>query len=317
MINKKILSLILFVFVLQSACEDEVIPPPTIQKFGSLSGIVIDSVNGSGYEGAVVISLVNQVTDTTDEAGAFFLDSLMTGTDSILVSSEIHDSLITVLDINEGANEFAFTPKRLSCFNDRPAEDTTRVYFRPISGDTLILDPSLIFVRFDPSIHDTTIIDSLLQKYGLKVSSTGLRRLDGEGWAGVLCPTKGLRAEYFFTPYGKDNFCNFGADPLVEYSFGIIKSNGSIIFGSIDFIFFPGLSESEIFELFNSYGLRFIIKSIRVKGREPVYRTIVTRKAKKNALDLSRQLEDNPLIDFVAASIGAVQPWTPPIVCNL
>ena len=244
MINKKIISLILFALVLQFACEDEGSPPvtpPIVLKFGSLSGIVIDSVNGSGYEGAVVISLVNQVTDTTDEAGAFFLDSLMAGTDSILVISEIHDSLITVIDINEGANEFAFTPNRLPCFDDRPAEDTTRVYFMPISGDTIILDPSLIYVRFDPSIQDTTIIDSLLQKYGLKVSSTGLGPLDGEGLSGVLCPTNGLRAEYFFTPYGKDNFCNFGADPLVEYSFGIIKSDGSIIFGSISFIFFPGL----------------------------------------------------------------------------
>lgn len=70
--NKKIISFVLLAVALQSACEDE-ITPPTVQKYGSLSGTVIDSVKGTGYEGAIVSSLANQITDTTDSSGAFFL----------------------------------------------------------------------------------------------------------------------------------------------------------------------------------------------------------------------------------------------------
>ena len=88
--NKKIISLILFVFLLQSGCEDEVTPPPTITtiEYGSLSGIVIDSETAEPISGALVEAVLSQVTDSTDSIGAFFLDSLLLGNESITVISD-------------------------------------------------------------------------------------------------------------------------------------------------------------------------------------------------------------------------------------
>jgi len=297
--NKKIISLILFAFVLQSACDDE-ISPPTVQKFGSLSGIVIDSVKGSGYEGAVVSSLVNQISDTTDAAGEFFLDSLLTGVDSILVMSEIHDSLITVLDINEGPNEFAFTPERLPCFNgDRPAEDTTRVYQFPTTGSTTDVHPYLIYATFDTSIKDSIKVLELALKYDLKKASERIvHGLEGPSWSGFFCSTVGLRAEYYFTPYGRDNFCNFGADSLVDYSFGVFDGGRSWVRGAIQITFLTGTPEATADSLIESYGLRFLGRSFPRTGKDPGYNTLVTKRAKKNVLDLGFDLKDEELIDF-------------------
>ena len=89
--NKKIISLILFAFVLQSACEDEV-TPPTIQRFGSLSGTVKDFETGEPIAGALVAAIINQVNDTTDSMGAFFLDSLLVGDENINIFSEYFES---------------------------------------------------------------------------------------------------------------------------------------------------------------------------------------------------------------------------------
>ena len=76
--NNKLISLILFALVFQSACEDEV-TPPTIQTYGSLSGSVKDLETGEPIIDAFVTAVSNQVSDTTDINGTFFLDSLMTG----------------------------------------------------------------------------------------------------------------------------------------------------------------------------------------------------------------------------------------------
>ena len=92
LINKKIISLVLFAFVLQSACEAEVTPPPTIQKYGSLSGTVKDAETSEPIAGALVEAVVSQVTDTADSMGAFFLDSLLVGDESITVLAGFYDS---------------------------------------------------------------------------------------------------------------------------------------------------------------------------------------------------------------------------------
>ena len=302
--NKRIISLILFVFVLHSACEDEVTPPTL--KYGSLSGTVIDAEKGSGYEGAVVISLLNLVTDTTDSAGEFFLDSLLTGSDSILVMSEIHDSLITVLDISEGSNEFAFTPKRLPCFDDRPAEDTTRVYLRPVSGSILELVPSLVFARFDTSIKDSLEVLEFISKYGLKVASEEIiNGLAAPGWSGFFSSTVGLRAEYYFTPYGKDNFCNFGADPLVDYAFGVFNSGYIRVSGTITIAFLNGTPEAIADSLIKSNGLRLLRRSLSLPGDDFNYKTVLTKSSKKNVLDLGIKLENEKLINFFIMGIGS------------
>jgi len=304
LINKKIISLILFAFVLQSACEDEV-TPPTIQRFGSLSGTVKDFETGEPIRGASVEAIVNQVTDTTDSSGAFFLDSLSTGIDSILVISEIHDSIITVIDINEGPNEFAFRPDKLPCFNgDRPAEDTTRVYLRPVSGSILELDPSLVFARFDTSIKDSLKVLELITKYDLKLSSEGIvNGQNAPGWSGFFCSTVGLRAEYYFTPYDKENYCNFGADSLVDYSFGVFDSGRSRVIGTILISFLNGTPEATADSLIESYGLRLLGRSLSLPGDDLGYSTVITKRAKKNVLDLGANLKDEKLIDFIIMGI--------------
>ena len=314
MINKKIISLFLFAFVLLFACEKEPTPPEP-DTYGSLSGVVIDVENESPYYGAVVASIVNQKTDTTDSSGQFILDSLLTGIDSILVVSEIHDSLLTIVDILEGVNELTLTPDRLPCFDDRPAEDTTRVYQSANSGAILELVPSLIIARFDTSIKDSMEILDLISKYGLKQASEGMvYGLDGLGWSGIFCSTVGLRAEYYFTPYGKDNFCNFGADPLVDYSFGVFDGTTTLIFGRVGILFLNGTPEATALSLIESYGLRFLRRSSALTGDDPGYSTIITKKSKKNVLDLGFDLNEEKLIDYFIQDIVSGYIGEPPMI---
>ncbi|MCH7819562.1 MAG: carboxypeptidase regulatory-like domain-containing protein [Candidatus Marinimicrobia bacterium] len=98
MINKKIISLVLFAFVLQSACEEDV-TLPTAQKYGSLSGTVKDAETSEPIAGALVEAVVSQVTDTADSMGAFFLDSLLVGDESINILAGFYDSQILEITI--------------------------------------------------------------------------------------------------------------------------------------------------------------------------------------------------------------------------
>ena len=89
--NKKIISLILFAFVLQSACEDE----PTLPKepsYGSIGGIVKDQITDKPLVGVRVEALLNQVVDTTDSLGEFFLDSLIVGEENINISAQFFEN---------------------------------------------------------------------------------------------------------------------------------------------------------------------------------------------------------------------------------
>jgi len=99
--NKKIISLVLFAFVLLSACEDEVTPPTTttIIEYGSVSGIVVDSQTDEPIAGARVEALLNQIADTTDSLGEYFLDSLHLGDESITVISEFFESQFLEINI--------------------------------------------------------------------------------------------------------------------------------------------------------------------------------------------------------------------------
>jgi len=99
--NTKFISLILFVFLLLFGCEDEVTPPTTIItiEYGSLSGIVIDSETAEPISGALVEAVLSQVTDSTDSSGAFFLDSLLLGDESITVISEFFENQFLEINI--------------------------------------------------------------------------------------------------------------------------------------------------------------------------------------------------------------------------
>ena len=96
--NKKIISLILFAFVLQSACEDE----PTLPKepsYGSIGGIVKDQITDKPLVGVRVEALLNQVADTTNSLGKYFLDSLLLGGERITVISEFFESQFLEINI--------------------------------------------------------------------------------------------------------------------------------------------------------------------------------------------------------------------------
>ena len=190
------------------------------------------------------------------------------------------------------------------CIDDQPVEDTTRVYLRPISGDTLHLCPDLLYARFYPwASSDTNKILQLLKKYDLErvynYFSYGF-----ENHIGAKLKINKKRAEYYFTPYGKENFCNFGADSLVEYSFGIFyDSIEKIPTGRIGFKFVEFITESQIDSFFNAHGLRFLYTTPDYPSGKR-YVTLITPKAKKNVLDLGYDLHSDPSVDICSVHIG-------------
>jgi len=196
------------------------------------------------------------------------------------------------------------------CIDNQPVEDTTRVYLWPISRDTLRIYPKMIFARFHPWVQDTSQIKQLLEKHHLRLRLgpfSGERQL--VAW---LCVTDDRRAEYHFTPYGKTGFCNFGADSLVEYSFGVFDDGGFTFDGTIVFRFIDGTSQAQIDSLFNVNGLRLIF-TVPDFPTGIKYRTLVTPLAKKNILDLSYELQNVPFALYVNPNFYGGQP---PLRCD-
>jgi len=188
------------------------------------------------------------------------------------------------------------------CVDNKLAEDTARVYRRvPIDGGgTLQIYPKMIFARFFPSVKDTAKIMPLLEKHHLWV----FRRFGNlqQQLVAWLCTTDGRRAEYHFTPYNKDGFCNFGADSLVEYSFGVF-SNGSLTpNGNILFKFVASTPQTKIDSLFNENGLRLLYTAPDIPSGK-LYMTLVTPRSKKNILDLAYELQFVPYIIYASAGM--------------
>ena len=182
------------------------------------------------------------------------------------------------------------------CIDNQPVEDTTRVYLLPLSRDTIQIYPKAIFARFYPSVTDTTKIRQLVERHHLRllVPPTGI----DQQFAAVLCVTDDRRAEYHFTPYGKDGFCNFGSDSLVEYAFGVFNDGRVIPSGRIDFRFLDGIPQTRIDSLFNANGLRFLDTSPDFPTGV-WYQALVTPSSKKNFLDLAYELQSVPFARFV------------------
>lgn len=95
-----------------TACEQ---PTDNTATLGSLTGLVLDR-NSGGPLNALVLATVNGVSDTTeymdfpwlDSLGAYFLDSLSTGLETIIVSRELYYTQEYLVDIAPGANEIDF-----------------------------------------------------------------------------------------------------------------------------------------------------------------------------------------------------------------
>jgi len=188
------------------------------------------------------------------------------------------------------------------CLSDRYPIDTTRVYLFPLSRDTLTIYPKAIFARFHPWVSDTSRIVALAAKHNLRLLRY-LFMLDGQ-FAGVFCVTDGRRAEYHFTPWGKQPWDNFGADSLVEHCFGIFDSGYHIPYGTIVFRFVDGTPSSTIDSLLVANGLRFLYTRPDYPTGE-LFTTLVTPRAVNNPLDLACKLQSLSFVRYINAEIAS------------
>lgn len=201
-------------------------------------------------------------------------------------------------------------PKEVQ-ITDEPVEDTTRIYIKyyvDVDGtivkvDTIPIYPKAVFARFHPWVRDTAQIMELAQKHNLRLYSDP-GTMDQQ-LSAMLCVTDNRRAEYHFTPYGKEGFANFGADSLVEYAFGVFASGFIYPSGNIVFKFIEGTPQARIDSLFDANGLRLL----RISPDFPTgkrYRTLVTPLSKKNVLDLGFELQSQhaPFLIYANVSFG-------------
>jgi hypothetical protein len=195
------------------------------------------------------------------------------------------------------------------CIDNQPVEDTTRIYINLKVGpdgtvvkvDTLPISPKILFARFYPWVKDTTRIKQLLEEHHLRLFAP-LSDIDQELFA-ALCVTDDRRSEYHFTPYGKEGFCNFGADSLVEYAFGVFSYGFATPTGNIVFKFVESTPQARIDSLFNANGLRFLYTSPDFPTGK-IYWTLVTPRSKKNVLDLANELHFIPFVIYASAELG-------------
>lgn len=290
------------------ACQDE---PLNLDEaeFGIVTGSVLDESLGIAVEGAIVKALKSGVIDTTENNGAFRLDSLSVGLDTLAVTAKYYESQSYSLDVKPGFQDVSVLlnqDKDLTCF---PVEDTSRTYISPVwNGDTVWVYPNALFVRFYPWVT-VDQIEALLQQYPLDAIH-GIFTMEGQFVANI-CITDESRAECYFTPYGRERWDNFGADSLVEYSFGIFswwypdpvgstwKPAGSIVFRFED-----GTTEARIDSLFDAEGLRLLHTSPYHEGGF-LYTTIVTPEATRNVLDLGHELKKIPFVDIALVDVFA------------
>jgi len=206
------------------------------------------------------------------------------------------------------------------CINDQPVEDTTRVYLRIIPDvdgkiikvDTLRIYPPAVYAWFYPCVKDTTKIRQLAEKHHLRLTRPFVNMT--HQLIAVLCVTDNRRAEYHFTPYGKQGFCNFGTDSLVEYAFGIFADGWAVTEGTIIFKFVEGTPQTRIDSLFDANGLR-PLGSYPDYPTGKCYKTLVTPRSKKNVLDLGYELHFVPFVIYASVEMGTPV-WGQPIRCD-
>jgi len=208
--------------------------------------------------------------------------------------------MMTVLVINYCRDEAPVQPNQ-TCIDNQPVEDTTRVYRWPISRDTLRIYHEMVFARFYPWVKDTTQIKRLLEKHHLRFWAAPF--VQDQQFVALLCVTDGRRAEYHFTPYGKEGFCNFGADSLVEYAFGVFDNGIHVPNGTMFFKFIESTPQARIDSLLSANKLRFLHTSPNFPTGS-WYLTRLTPLSPKNELDLAIDLQSVPFVEIVGADIG-------------
>lgn len=292
------------------SCEKKSTPPYIPETgTGTLTGIVLNENYQFPVAGAHINAVNSQIADTTDDQGNFQLEDLNFGKQILTIAAPYYDTLSTEIIINDTLQNVILNlpvDPDLYCF---PMEDTNRVYFRPSSEYAYKVYPKTLFARFYPWVTDTSIITPLLEKYNLHAIHYFI--LDQQ-WAAFLCIMDGSRPECHFTPYGKEGIDNFGADSLVEYSFGIF-SDGHIFFnGNIRFLFKENTSQIKIDSLFYSTGLRFLY-TVPHSGGGQWNVTLISPIAKMNVLDLWIGLVNEPFVEKLSVSLST----SPiPIICD-
>ncbi len=177
----------------------------------------------------------------------------------------------------------------------QPVEDTTRIYLHPYTGDTLTIYKKAVFARFYPWVKDTALIRQTVEKYKLRLYQKQKPYIMSQHYAAMLCVADNRRAEYHFTPYGKEGYGNFGTDSLVEYAFGVFGDGCGYPSGNIIFKFHDDTPQFRIDSLFEANGLRLLyIHPDFPTGKN--YCTVVTPQAPKNVLDLGYEMS---LVPFV------------------
>lgn len=123
-------------------------------------------------------------------------------------------------------------------------------------------------------------------------------------------------AEYHFTPYGKEGFCNFGADSLVEYAFGLFSNGWVFPDGTIIFTFAEGTPPTRIDSLFAANGLQLLRQHTDFTSGKIWYTTLVTPRSKKNVLDLGYELQAISFVIFADVPLNIAWVEDGPVDCN-
>ncbi len=131
-------------------------------KSGSLVGSILDQDDDSPINNAVIKASLSNVSDTTGFSGTFKLEKLKVGIDTFVITAYDYDPLNIVLDIEAGSQEHNLFLKKISYLDCIPVEDTNRVYFSPLSHDTMTIFLKAIFARFKQEIKDTTLLLPLI-----------------------------------------------------------------------------------------------------------------------------------------------------------
>lgn len=305
------LSLIVSLALLWGLTACDLLFPPSEDKprFGSVSGLVLSHETELPISGAIVEALENQVADTTNSLGAFLLDSLAIGVDTLIAAAAYYDTQYQAFNVVEEPQETTFwldVDSELGCI---PVEDTGRVYISPNSGEPMPIYPWAVYARFYPWVADTNQIKQVADKYNLTIK--GFSGIDQQ-WAAILCITDESRAECHFTPYGKEGFENFGADSLVEYAFGVFSWGYIYLSGNIRFSFTEETSQARIDSFFAANGLRFLYTRPNIPTGL-LYVTLITPEARKNVLDLGDDLKTVPFVESISVEL-----WSggDPVQCN-
>lgn len=101
-----IIVITLFQFFIWSCKKSPPTPPPINEsKLGIIKGKVLNSIDNSPVQNAIVSSITNEMTDTTNTNGEFQLDSLAFGLDTLIISASHYDTSYLYIEINKEIEE--------------------------------------------------------------------------------------------------------------------------------------------------------------------------------------------------------------------